>query len=347
MPLEALYYHRYTEQSDVWAFGVCVWEITTSAEFPFTDIMEDADVIRFVSKGGRLRRDPRVTDALWSLLVRCWDAQPDQRPTFQTIVRKLDLMLDRDEEVYQQLDTIINMAATLRRPPPAYSAVRQDGQILYQATASKGGRYEVLGAARVQPSGPIYARVKKGAQGGELFVPFEQSSQTDTMPLYGTLPGMQQEESSTDAADAPPAHRGSTTLRRHERMPAPEDADVAAAEQWLARGLTRQEAEQLLQSAEIGSFLLRGSGNQTPAKSNVMGQVIERRKGGNEAGYRPACLTLELKNRIAKPPFRPRSPSPCAPTKTACCTTALLRTADGSYTCPDVAQRSQARTAPT
>jgi serine/threonine protein kinase len=84
---ESLEKGRYSEKSDVWAFGVLVWELVTDGKIPYYEMPDDTTVIAHVCGGGRLGRPTTVwcPDAMWDLMVSCWAAQPRDRPTFQQL----------------------------------------------------------------------------------------------------------------------------------------------------------------------------------------------------------------------------------------------------------------------
>ena len=54
---------------------------------PFPQIKNDSGVILFVVLGGRPKREryPQIDDSIWSMLVRCWDAEPIRRPSMSTL----------------------------------------------------------------------------------------------------------------------------------------------------------------------------------------------------------------------------------------------------------------------
>eukprot|EP00961_Rhodomonas_salina_P158811 2137896-Rhodomonas_salina.1 len=92
LPPEALQRGRYSEKSDIWAFGVTCWEILTRGKIPFYEMPSDKEVIRFVCGGGRLAREEVVSDcpdAVWEVILSCWVAETAQRPTFAELTATL------------------------------------------------------------------------------------------------------------------------------------------------------------------------------------------------------------------------------------------------------------------
>ncbi len=97
MPPEALQRDRFSEKSDVWAFGVVCWEILTLGVIPYFEILEER-VILHVCDGGRLQLvgDSQLVaacpDALWSLIKSCWCTSTEDRPGFSGVVTTLGSM---------------------------------------------------------------------------------------------------------------------------------------------------------------------------------------------------------------------------------------------------------------
>ena len=79
MAVEQLFQLRYSPASDLWAFGVLVWEIYSGGVRPYDDLT-NAQVALAVSSGRRLMRPHRCPPRLWSAVAMCFDANPDARP---------------------------------------------------------------------------------------------------------------------------------------------------------------------------------------------------------------------------------------------------------------------------
>ena len=93
MSPEALERRRFSQASDVWAFGVTAWEMLTDGAMPFAFIADDAVVAERVCGGMRLPRpvggsDP-CSDEMWGVLLSCWEAEPRDRLTFADVAGRL------------------------------------------------------------------------------------------------------------------------------------------------------------------------------------------------------------------------------------------------------------------
>jgi len=87
---EALERHHYSEKSDVWAFGVTLWEVWTNAKVPYWERDADGDVTNFVvNEGGRLQRPAECSEAAWAVMQACWETNAGNRPTFEALKLKL------------------------------------------------------------------------------------------------------------------------------------------------------------------------------------------------------------------------------------------------------------------
>jgi serine/threonine protein kinase len=88
MSTEAMQKHRFSEMSDVWAFGVTCWEISSYGSVPYTRVplLELKDK---VCAGLRLQKWARTPQGVYALFDKCWAADPDARPKFKKLNEKL------------------------------------------------------------------------------------------------------------------------------------------------------------------------------------------------------------------------------------------------------------------
>uniref|UniRef100_A0A2K6GYN7 Tyrosine-protein kinase n=1 Tax=Propithecus coquereli TaxID=379532 RepID=A0A2K6GYN7_PROCO len=85
---EALNYGRYSSESDVWSFGILLWETFSLGASPYPNL-SNQQTREFVEKGGRLPCPELCPDAVFRLMEQCWAYEPGQRPNFSTICQEL------------------------------------------------------------------------------------------------------------------------------------------------------------------------------------------------------------------------------------------------------------------
>ncbi|XP_020797355.1 insulin-like growth factor 1b receptor isoform X2 [Boleophthalmus pectinirostris] len=78
----------FTTYSDVWSFGVVLWEIATLAEQPYQGLSNE-QVLRFVMEGGLLEKPQNCPDMLFELMRMCWQYNPKMRPSFVEIINSV------------------------------------------------------------------------------------------------------------------------------------------------------------------------------------------------------------------------------------------------------------------
>ncbi|KAM3610086.1 uncharacterized protein V6R79_025096 [Siganus canaliculatus] len=88
MALESLQTHKFTTKSDVWSFGVLLWELMTRGAPPYSDV-NSFDITVFLLQGRRLLQPEFCPDALYTVMVECWHPKPERRPSFSELVSRI------------------------------------------------------------------------------------------------------------------------------------------------------------------------------------------------------------------------------------------------------------------
>uniref|UniRef100_A0A2I3HDY8 Hepatocyte growth factor receptor n=1 Tax=Nomascus leucogenys TaxID=61853 RepID=A0A2I3HDY8_NOMLE len=89
MALESLQTYRFTTKSDVWSFGVLLWELLTRGAPPYPHI-DPFDLTHFLAQGRRLPQPEYCPDSLYQVMQQCWEVDPAVRPTFGVLVGEVE-----------------------------------------------------------------------------------------------------------------------------------------------------------------------------------------------------------------------------------------------------------------
>ncbi|KAL7979941.1 hypothetical protein Chor_004410 [Crotalus horridus] len=93
MAPEAIFDKIYTTQSDVWSFGVLLWEIFSLGASPYPGVHIDEDFCRRLKEGTRMRSPEYSTPEIYQTMLDCWHSIPTERPTFTNLVERLGDLL--------------------------------------------------------------------------------------------------------------------------------------------------------------------------------------------------------------------------------------------------------------
>uniref|UniRef100_A0AAX7T2H9 Vascular endothelial growth factor receptor 3 n=1 Tax=Astatotilapia calliptera TaxID=8154 RepID=A0AAX7T2H9_ASTCA len=98
MAPESIFDKVYTSQSDVWSFGVLLWEIFSLGASPYPGVQIDEEFCKRLKEGVRMRA-PETTAlpsaGRYGIMLACWQGEPKERPTFPALVQILgDLLQD-------------------------------------------------------------------------------------------------------------------------------------------------------------------------------------------------------------------------------------------------------------
>uniref|UniRef100_A0A8C7JW04 Focal adhesion kinase 1 n=1 Tax=Oncorhynchus kisutch TaxID=8019 RepID=A0A8C7JW04_ONCKI len=107
MAPESINFRRFTSASDVWMFGVCMWEILIYGVKPFQGVKNN-DVIGRIENGERLAMPHNCPPTLYSLMTKCWAYDPSKRPCFTELKAQLSQILE-EEKLQQKERTRMEM----------------------------------------------------------------------------------------------------------------------------------------------------------------------------------------------------------------------------------------------
>ncbi|XP_025054128.1 tyrosine-protein kinase TXK [Alligator sinensis] len=85
---EVFHFKKYSTKSDVWSFGVLMWEVFTEGKMPF-DSKSNSEVVREISEGYRLYRPYLAPLPVYKVMYSCWHEKPEGRPAFVELLQTL------------------------------------------------------------------------------------------------------------------------------------------------------------------------------------------------------------------------------------------------------------------
>uniref|UniRef100_A0A669QT86 receptor protein-tyrosine kinase n=1 Tax=Phasianus colchicus TaxID=9054 RepID=A0A669QT86_PHACC len=120
MAPESIFDKIYNTKSDVWSYGVLLWEIFSLGASPYPGVQIDEDFCSKLKEGTRMRAPEQATEEIYQIMLDCWRSNPNERPRFSELVKRLgDLLqasVQQEGKDYIPLNTIFTTESGL---PPA------------------------------------------------------------------------------------------------------------------------------------------------------------------------------------------------------------------------------------
>lgn len=140
MAPESLQEKFYDSQSDVWSFGVLLWEIMTFGEQPYPNIMSAEELYSYLITGQRMEKPTRCSLNIYMLMRQCWHFDANVRPTFGEIVENLDKILQLASN-HATNEEYLDLSMPMLETPPSSSddesepeTFRETSPLRYQYT---------------------------------------------------------------------------------------------------------------------------------------------------------------------------------------------------------------------
>lgn len=115
MAIESIHSQIFSTQSDVWSYGILLWELFSLAKTPYPGI-DNQSILQELSNGHRMNMPEFAPQRLYDFMLECWNVEPSKRPSFTDLACKLGVMLeDSEREVcYLQINnTSVNLSFLL------------------------------------------------------------------------------------------------------------------------------------------------------------------------------------------------------------------------------------------
>eukprot|EP00062_Callorhinchus_milii_P021926 gi/632979167/ref/XP_007906319.1/ PREDICTED: vascular endothelial growth factor receptor 3 isoform X2 [Callorhinchus milii] len=147
MAPESIFDKVYTTQSDVWSYGVLLWEIFSLGGSPYPGVQINEDFCQRLKEGTRMRAPEYATMEIYRIMLGCWQGEPRDRPTFSDLVELLgDLLqanVQQDGKDYIPLNILQCSEEDFGFSQPGLAPPQSDGDDFDSRLRcdSIGGRY--------------------------------------------------------------------------------------------------------------------------------------------------------------------------------------------------------------
>jgi serine/threonine protein kinase len=127
---ESLMYGKYTVSSDVWSYGMLLYEVWTVGRTPF-EVMSYSQVLSIVNTGYCQPPPPGCPRAVYSIMVQCWNPEYRKRPSFSQLFERLTDLCSADFSSSESLDAPQSPDQRLGSPPEEGMCMHMDLQKSY------------------------------------------------------------------------------------------------------------------------------------------------------------------------------------------------------------------------
>ncbi|KAJ8397520.1 hypothetical protein AAFF_G00437960 [Aldrovandia affinis] len=143
MAPESIFDNLYTTLSDVWSYGILLWEIFSLGGTPYPGMVVDSSFYNKIKSGYRMAQPEHATSHVYEVMMRCWNSEPEKRPSFQSLSETVASLLPAEyKKSYDQLNQDF-----LKSDHPAVTRMRPEGD------AYIGIAYKNQGKAKDRESG--------------------------------------------------------------------------------------------------------------------------------------------------------------------------------------------------
>lgn len=135
MSPESIFECVYTFESDVWSYGILLWEIFSLGNSPYPGMPVDAKFYKLIKEGYKMDAPEFAPGEMYQIMRSCWDADPFNRPPFRKVVEQIEQQLsDTTKHIYLNFSSRRPMTPRGREEPGS-----QDAALQHLDTASGGG----------------------------------------------------------------------------------------------------------------------------------------------------------------------------------------------------------------
>ncbi|KAM9435908.1 mast/stem cell growth factor receptor kita isoform 2-T2 [Clarias gariepinus] len=128
MSPESIFECVYTFESDVWSYGILLWEIFSLGSSPYPGVPVDSKFYKMIKEGYRMDSPEFAPGEMYEIMRSCWEADPSRRPSFGKIVEKVEQQIsDSTKHIYLNFSSRLPVVASPREEPFPPSSRRNSG----------------------------------------------------------------------------------------------------------------------------------------------------------------------------------------------------------------------------
>ncbi|KAH7699527.1 Protein F09A5.2, partial [Aphelenchoides avenae] len=102
MSPEALKRAEFSTASDVWSYGVLLYEVFSSGNMPYP-VVHPSEMLAHLEEGERLERPEHASDQIYAIMRQCWSVEPAERPSFSQLRNDIQAILEATMPSYGYL----------------------------------------------------------------------------------------------------------------------------------------------------------------------------------------------------------------------------------------------------
>ncbi|XP_050005947.1 platelet-derived growth factor receptor alpha [Alexandromys fortis] len=133
MAPESIFDNLYTTLSDVWSYGILLWEIFSLGGTPYPGMMVDSTFYNKIKSGYRMAKPDHATSEVYEIMVQCWNSEPEKRPSFYHLSEIVENLLPGQyKKSYEKIHLDF-----LKSDHPAVARMRVDSDHAYSGVTYK------------------------------------------------------------------------------------------------------------------------------------------------------------------------------------------------------------------
>lgn len=280
MAVESLTHRLYTSKSDVWSYGILLWELFSLGGNPYPGVEINEKFIGLLKSGYRMDSPKFASDEMYKVMLQTWDADPDKRPTFSQLVSSMGDFLEANVKQYY-----LDLSSPYIKMANEDSGVGEDGYLRMSSTS------DYTPMSPTTPSAPLASIADEDMDVphyvNQRKFPEEKGSDIELQPLIGA--GASERRSSVPDEVAPGFVKGDSPLqvRTHAEVHQPEDNDSGHSSSYAPGTSPTDNSGYLLPKAYEAA-----SGPAADAQpSSRQGEEAERSSGDMDKELRDSAFS--------------------------------------------------------